>query len=107
MHDWEKQRQESAWVFNDLQSKGVDFSRAYRLDLQFMPGETNADRETFVDALRNAGYATKIYKDDLTVEATTEPIMLTLDSIWSHERKTTEIALQHGYQPDGWGFFED
>ena len=28
------------------------------------------------------------------------------ESIWSREKAVTEIALAHGYRPDGWGFWE-
>jgi hypothetical protein len=105
-HDWDRQYEETNWVWNDLRSKGVDFAQAYKLDLQFVPRAAAADRNAFAEALRGCGYECSFYDDESTVEATTAPIVLTPESIWEHERRTTEIALQHGYLPDGWGFLE-
>jgi hypothetical protein len=106
-YDWDHQHQETVWVWNDLQSKGIDFQRAYRLDIQFMPTASTADDEAFAATLRAAGYHAKFYRDDRTVQATTPAIVLTLESVWEHERRTTEIALRCGFRPDGWGFLED
>ncbi|GAB4372119.1 MAG: hypothetical protein Kow00114_33410 [Kiloniellaceae bacterium] len=106
-HDWDRQREETAWVWNDLRSKGVDFERAYKLDLQFLPSNPTADRRVFAESLRALEYEVKFYRDDPTVEATSPAMVLTIESIWQHEQRTTEIALRCGFRPDGWGFTED
>jgi len=106
-HDWDDQYQSTASTWNDLQSKDIDFQRPYKLDIQFLPGTSTADGEGLAEALRAAGYDVKSYRDDPTIEATTSAMVLTLESIWLHEQQTTEIALRHGFSPDGWGFFED
>lgn len=106
-HDWDSQYQETAWVWNDLQSKGIDFRRAYKLDIQFVPDASTADIGSFREALRAAGYDIGVYDVRSTVEARTSAIVLTLASVWEHEKRSTEIALRYGFSPDGWGFFED
>lgn len=106
-HDWDHQYQETVWVWNDLQTKSINFLKAYRLDIQFMPASSAADAVGLTEALRAAGYDVKAYRNNPTVEATTSAMLLTLESIWQHERKATEIALRYGFKPDGWGFFED
>lgn len=105
-HDWDHQYRETAWVWNDLQSKDIDFQQASRLDIQFVPASSTADIGGFTEALRAAGYDVKGYRNNPTIEATTSAMLLTLESIWQHERKATEIALRYGFRPDGWGFFE-
>ncbi|NIA69859.1 ribonuclease E inhibitor RraB [Pelagibius litoralis] len=105
-HDWDRQFQETERAYNDLRRKAVDFEPSYKLDLQFFPGTASPDRDGFAAALRKAGYEVSFYRDDSTVEATTAPLLLTVDSIWAHERKATKIALRHGFKPDGWGFME-
>jgi hypothetical protein len=63
-HDWDHQHQETVWVWNDLQSKGIDFQRAYRLDIQFMPASSTADSGGLVEALRAAAYDAKGYRNN-------------------------------------------
>ncbi len=106
-HDWEKQRRETDWVWNDLKTKGVDFSRPYSLELQFVPGLRGCNPDDFVEALQEVGLEVRAYSDQRTIEAKAPAMVLTPESIWNLERETTEIALQHGYEPDGWGFLED
>lgn len=105
-HDWDGQYKETAWVWNDLQSKQIDFQRPYTLEIQFLPAGPAADIGGFSEALKTAGYAVRHYRNNPTVEAAIASIVLTLETIWEHERKTTEIALCHGFRPDGWGFLE-
>ena len=106
-HNWDRQRRETEWVWSDLKSKGVDFTNAYALDLQFIPRVQSADRKGIAEALSTAGFKVRFYPDEPTVEATTPKMLLTPESIWQEERRATAIALEHGYEPDGWGFFED
>ena len=106
-HDWDRQHRETVWVWSDLRSKGVDFGRPYKLDLYFVPHSPSADPAGFAEALRSAGYEARCHEGDPTLQATTSAIKLTPESIWVHERQTTEIAFDYGFRPDGWGFLED
>ncbi len=105
-HDWDGQYKETAWVWNDLQSKQIDFQHPHTLEIQFLPAGPSPDVPGFSEALEAAGYTVRHYRNNPTVEAAVASIRLTLETLWEHERRTTEIALRHGFSPDGWGFLE-
>ena len=78
------------------------------LDVQTIPAD-GADKAGLVIALKAAGYAIRIYPGEdgvETVEAHKPGVTFDAETIWSEERAVTEIALAHGYAPDGWGFME-
>ena len=101
-HDYEKQRHDTIWVWNDLNA-GKALPGKIELDIQFVPGE-NPEWSAAHIGLVEAGYRVSVYHDRRTLQATIGPIENTADEIWKHERATTAIALNHGFRPDGWGF---
>ena len=106
-HDWDLQYREPKDVWSTLQDQGVDLERAYCLDFQFIPGTGLADKVAFAAALSSANFKVKFYDGDPTVEASVPGILLTLEEIWRHEKRATQIALRFGFAPDGWGFLND
>lgn len=109
--DWDAQRADTEWVFRDLKGKGMaTLGMPIDLDILFVPlEEGKGDGAACAAALRKAGFSAESYEEDgeILVEATAEGAEFSLDTIWYAERKATEVALKHGYAPDGWGFAED
>ena len=104
MHDFDKQRRETLWVWEDIVSKNPDLAGRHILDLHFIPSSSKANWDEFEKALQETDYSTSRYDDESTLEAKTKPIELTAEVIWTHEKLTTEIALKYHFKPDGWGF---
>lgn len=105
-HDFDAQREETVWVWNDLSTR-VTMPESATLQLQFVPTRTDADWGAFETGLSAAGYKSERYQDEdgETLEASIGPIPLDVDTVWRHERATTTIAIECGFGPDGWGFF--
>lgn len=108
--DLARQEQDTAWVCADLVSKGaVAVGDEITLDLHFVAGRHDADRAGFIAAMREAGYAGSAYAGEdgsETIEATVIGLRFGVAEIWEHEGRTAQIALAHGFLPDGWGFAE-
>ena len=104
-HDFDAQREETFWVWNDLIEKHGPMPPAV-LEMQFVPADETADAEKFDGLLQAVGYQVSHYEDDDTVEAAIGPLELSGDVIWTHELATSKIALNCGYRPDGWGFLQ-
>ncbi len=102
-HDFQEQRETTRWVWNDL-SKKYDLSKSRVLELQFVPEKSSADWDEFERRLKASGYRVDRYEDGSTMEASVGPIMLSFEAIWKHELSTSEIAIECGFRPDGWGF---
>ena len=103
-HNFEAQRASTVQVWKELSRKsGLPVTAV--LDLQFVPKERGVDWGAFERQLAAAGYQTERYDDGNTLEASIGPIDLDLDTIWHHECKTSKIAIEFGFLPDGWGFF--
>ena len=110
--DWDAQRADTEWVFRNLKGQGMaQVGMPIDLDILFVPledGGANADADACAAALTKAGFAAEAFEDDgeMLIEATAEGAEFTLETIWYAERKATQVALKHGYAPDGWGFAE-
>jgi hypothetical protein len=102
-HDFEKQRNETLWVWNDLSTK-KNLPKSATVDFQFVPSSPAADWDLFELQLRAAGYRCERYSDERTLEASIGPIDLSADAIWQREFAATQIAINCGFRPDGWGF---
>lgn len=113
MTDWDfdRQRSETTDTVQDLkdnQNVPVGSDTRVTLDIFLMPGEA-ANEEALERALTMFGYAgdPDETEDKEPVYVVTIPdVALTADDIWLHEERVTKIALERGYSPDGWGFFE-
>lgn len=103
--DWELQQNQTAYTVAELikeNSKidGVNIA----LDMEFEAVE-GADAATLEKALRTFGYGV-IVSASGAIQASISDIPFTFESIWTHEERTTKMALSRGFKPDGWGFWE-
>jgi len=107
-HDFDAQREDTISVWNDLSSR-QSLPDTATLQLQFVPAGTSADWDAFKARLSAAGYDSERYDDEEgeTLEASIGPIELGADEIWKHEMVTTTLAIECGFEPDGWGFFSN
>ena len=105
-HDFDAQREETQWVWNDLSAK-EDLPNSAVIELQFVPGASSADWESFEKRLAQAGYKFTRYEDGSTLETSIGPIKLSFETIWHYEREATQMAIDCGFRPDGWGFFSN
>ena len=106
--DWETQRADTEAVWSELAEKyELPHGMAIALDLQFVAGDA-PDKPGFVAALRNGDYSIEIANNEEGVETIAATTQTTFDphAIWEEEERATRIALDHGYLPDGWGFWE-
>jgi hypothetical protein len=105
--DWAEQKRDTVYTYDQLRKEaGLAPGARITLDLQFLPAETDSDERAFVAALERAGYDVTLTPGDPTVEASMDDTPFTVDAIWKHEERTTRLALNHGYAPDGWGFWD-
>ncbi len=103
--DWELQQNQTAYTVAQLIGEnGINEGANITLDLQFTP-INGADRDAFEKALNSFGYETSDNEEG-GMEASIADIPFTFDAIWTHEERTTKMALSRGFQPDGWGFWE-
>lgn len=103
--DWELQQNQTAYTVAELlkDNPGME-EREITLDLHFEPGE-GADTGALEKALASFGYSVRVATSG-TIETSISDIPFTFPSIWTHEERTTKMALSRGFQPDGWGFWE-
>lgn len=104
--DWElQQAQTAATVHQLLQETSVTEGAIITLDLSFMP-TTAADEAALEKALVTFGYGVAEGEGEDEILASVSEVPFTLDAIWTHEERTTKMALARGFEPDGWGFWE-
>ena len=103
--DWELQQNQTAYTVAELikQNAGLNGTNI-TLDMEYGPVE-GADAATLEKALRTFGYDV-IVSTQGAIQASISDIPLTFESIWTHEERTTKMALSRGFEPDGWGFWE-
>jgi hypothetical protein len=106
--DWAKQEAETLQVIGALLLK-PDLYRGMeiQLDVQTIDGGRGRFADYAKD-LQAQKLSFKVYdgNEDFpeTVEVQFPKANLSFDSIWPREKRVTEIALSHGFEPDGWGF---
>ncbi len=107
-HDWDHQRAETALTVAELiRSVGFAGGEPVALELEFAPGEGAADTAALIRKLGQFGYAAAPGGEAAGAILVTVPdVALDADAIWTHEERTTRIALLHGWRPEGWGFWE-
>lgn len=105
-HDFDQQLRDTEQAWHDIRSRHEALPTAITLDLQFVPGDS-PQWEECKNALETAGYQVCFYDDGSTLEASIRQVPNMVEEIWRHERTTTEIALQFGFKPDGWGFLSN
>lgn len=106
--DFEHQRAETLWTLHEILAQGaLKEGSQITLDLQFVPGP-GAETDAFLRKLGMFGYRAEEVRDGDApfVEAQVDGVALSADAIWTHEERTTKLALLHGFIPDGWGFLE-
>jgi len=105
VHDFEKQRQETIWVWSDIANRNPNLPAKINLDVQFLPVSGASDKDSFKANLEEVGFSVKFYEDGETVEASVSSIDASVDAVWLYEERATKLALSYGFKPDGWGFF--
>ena len=105
-HDFQAQQAETFYTVSQfLKDKNVAVMEGQKvtLDLQFVPGDA-ADITAAIRALTMFGYDVTEEKDG-EIEVHIPDLAFTAADIWLHEERTTKIALERGFLPDGWGFW--
>lgn len=103
--DWELQQNQTAYTVAELIKQNSRLEGAnITLDMEFDP-TGDADAVTLEKALRTFGYDVRVATGG-ALQASISDIAFTFESIWTHEERTTKMALSRGFQPDGWGFWE-
>ncbi|WP_316015716.1 hypothetical protein [Roseobacter sp. HKCCA0434] len=103
--DFEHQKAETAVTLKHIEESGdLAAGTPVTLDLEFLPVE-GADSAACAKALRTFGYEVEVHEDGMIAAHATN-VPLTLDGVWTQEERATKIALERGYEPDGWGFWE-
>ncbi len=101
--DWELQQAQTAYTVSELLKDGVKEGGTITLDFSFKAAE-GADRTALEKALVMFGY--ELGDEGAEFTASISDIDFSLESIWTHEERTTKMALARGFEPDGWGFWE-
>ncbi|MEQ5869552.1 ribonuclease E inhibitor RraB [Sagittula sp. NFXS13] len=109
-HDYTAQRAETRAEYAELRD-GPGLPEFADVDYFLIP-DTKKDWAPLADALAKEGYDCEWVEDD---EESDEPYLvatlyeqiISADGIWLGEEVATRIALEHGFQPDGWGLLGD
>jgi hypothetical protein len=104
-HDFAAQRTETYAVFADIQAE-AELPDIADIDYAFVAQDT-ADWDAAEAALAEAGFECERTPDEdgtLYLAACLPDQPLTAMSIWLGEQTATQLALAHGFLPDGWGF---
>lgn len=105
--DFEEQRADTEMtVAQLLEETELTSESVITLDMEFVPETEEADTEAFIKALETFGYLASATDPEGRVDASILEIPFTAEAIWTHEERTTKIALSRGFVPDGWGFWE-
>ena len=103
--DWDlQQSQTAATVHQLLQETDVEEGAVITLDMSFLPVD-GADQAAFEKVLTTFGYAIGDGEEGEFLASISE-VPFTFEAIWTHEERTTKMALSRGFEPDGWGFWE-
>jgi len=103
--DWPLQQNQTAYTVAKLgEESGLDANSRITLELQFQPG-AGADEAAFRKVLTTFGYSVAEAEAG-GLDVSIADIPFTFESVWTHEERTTKMALGRGYRPDGWGFWE-
>lgn len=105
-HDFTAQQAETFYTVDQyLKDNKITVTEGQKvtLDLQFTPGE-NADMAAAKRALVMFGYDVT-EEDNGAIEVHVPDLAFTAADVWLHEERTTKIALERGFVPDGWGFW--
>ncbi|TPE49430.1 hypothetical protein [Amaricoccus solimangrovi] len=105
--DFEEQRADTEMTVAQLiEETELTGESVITLDLEFVPEDEGADTAAFVKALESFGYLASATDPDGRVDVSVLDIPFTVEAIWTHEERTSKIALARGFLPDGWGFWE-
>jgi len=103
--DWELQQNQTAYTVAELLKDNPALEgKIITLDMHYEPVD-GADATALEKALTTFGYGVRVATSG-TMETSITDIPFTFASIWTHEERTTKMALSRGFQPDGWGFWE-
>lgn len=106
-HDFEHQKAETFYTIAEM-FKGDDplgEALVVTLELHFV-ATASADPEAALRALKMFGYAARLDGKKLILVEIPD-LTLSAENIWLHEERCTKIALERGFEPDGWGFWGD
>lgn len=103
-HDFAAQEAETRASYQEMRDDLPEFAD---LDYFFRPAE-KADWQPLAKALADEGYDCEWVEDDEEAEgpylvATLYEQFISADGIWLGEERASQIALEHGFTPDGWG----
>ncbi|EKE69947.1 MULTISPECIES: hypothetical protein [Roseobacteraceae] len=101
--DFQSLQADTVAVFQKIDAEYGIPGRA-KIDYALVPNGEAADWQACEDALRRAGYTVKRFEGEGYLTATTQPLSMSLETVWLHEEEVTLLALQFGFSPDGWGF---
>lgn len=99
-HNYDAQRRETFNTFRDMPKGQKKLPDRAEVDFLFYPEEHDANYPALMKALTAKGF--RCARDEELVVATVGPIIVAAESIWSHERVATEVALAYDFYPDGW-----
>lgn len=103
--DFEHQKAVTDVTLKEIEAGGdLAMGQNVTLDLEFLP-VAGADADACAKALKMFGYEVEVHEDGM-IAASLDDVPLTLDGVWTAEERATKIAIERGYEPDGWGFME-
>lgn len=103
-HDYKAQRAETLESFASFANEAPEQAV---ITYQFYPEDVDADWDGLERALQAKGFRTQRDEDEDLLDALIGPVKITAETIWTHEKIATEIALGFDFTPDGWGLIEE
>lgn len=107
-HDFTQQQAETFYSVSELlkdNKVAVTEGKKINLDLRFTPTD-DATPDAALRALKMFGYDAVLTSKG-EIEITVADIAFSATEIWLHEERTSKIAIERGFVPDGWGFWGD
>ena len=108
-HDYAAQKAETFRVFNELTAEHA-LPDVADLDIFLIPASAEADWVPLARVLEENEFLCDWVDDDEDAKEDGPYLLVTLpdqpisaQSIWIAEELATKLALEHGFEPDGWG----
>lgn len=106
-HDFDAQRRETVAAYDQMQAEH-GLPDIADIDYFLVASREDTNWQALAEQLSNEGYACQYVDDDEEADApylvaTLPDQIISAGGIWIGEEVATRAALEHGFQPDGWG----
>ena len=104
-HDYAAQRAETFATFDEI-GRIDDLPARAVVNFLFLADDLDAPFDAAGERLRAAGFGTEVDAEGETLEARIGPVEIDAQTIWTLEKRATDLVIPLGFEPDGWEIVE-